>query len=206
MKKMLGAFLFFVSIANVTFAQSALKKAEDTACSCMDEKYDEEQAYKANEKVAEECLMNGFMEHYAAFVEEYSAEKLADEAFTYKLGEKLGTNLAVNCPTFLKFSLQMVQEEGIDVNDMIEEEEGGTVSGEVVGVEEGELTHLVVQDDRGNQLRLLFFSYFLNAETYQDLSQLKGKSVSVDWHSINVYDAKQKAFVNQKEVKALRVD
>lgn len=201
MTKFISVLVLVFGSLTLLSAQAALKKAEDEACKCMDDNYDDSKPFGEQEKVAENCIMQGFMNNYEAFEKEYGASKLMDESFSYELGEKLGMNLATNCSTFLKFSLRMVEEEGLEEISIDVEKNIGSSNGKVTNAFTGELSFIILQDaDSGNQQKLYFIGYFLNAEEFTDLKALINKNITVEYKEIKIYDGSQQQFITVNEI------
>jgi hypothetical protein len=125
-----------------------------------------------------------------------------DEASGKKIGVKIGMKLALMCPDYLKVMRPVMKNE---INQRVEEA-AGTLRGTVAAVMQDDYTYIRVKMDDGSLKRLVWLTYFKEAENFNnDPQQLIGKNVSLDWKEVQLYYHTSHSFSAEKIITALRL-
>ena len=192
----MAAVCFFTT--GVTAQKTALEKAVDSSCKCLNEVKSRIKSSAEFEELGQGCVIKAAAAHMEAIAQEegISLEKLDDETGE-KIGEKIGMKLALNCPAFLELFMKYGD---MDEEDVIKGEAKGTVT----NVEATDHVYVTVKDAAGKLTRVIWLDYFEGADEYKaNPLLLKGKKVTIAWVQAEIYSVKQKDFISIKKISKL---
>ncbi|MET0394126.1 MAG: hypothetical protein ABW019_13330 [Chitinophagaceae bacterium] len=194
--------LFIVTVcfltANAAAQKTALEKAVDSSCKCLNEVKSRIKSSKDFDELAQNCILKASAIHFEAIAKEEGIdfEKLDDETGE-KIGEKIGMKLALSCPAFLELFMQYGD---VDDEDVIK----GEVKGTVTYVEATDHVYVTVKDAAGKLTKVIWLDYFEGADEYKaNPLLLKGKAVTISWVQAEIYSVKQKDFISIKRISKL---
>lgn len=113
-----------------------------------------------------------------------------------EFGQTLGMKLAMECPDFMrivsgsKTFKDEFKKEGSSKSTF-------TVSGTLVKVVPGELTHFIIRDAQGKTEKIWWMEYFDGADKLKDAKNLN-KSITIKYKESEIYSAAMKDYIKIK--------
>ncbi len=194
MQKPMNRFLLTLllgSLFSFGYSQNMIDTITNETCACISNKdlasFDAE---KLNLELGF-CMIESLNRHpeagEALEVNIYDAESMR------KLGEQVGTRMAVTCPEVIA-KIAAISEEGAS----------NQIEGTIAGLEGREFGFLIVEDANGRTHKLLWLRYFKNAEMLmQNPDQVLGERVRVAFEPIECYSPAERDYFERKEITAL---
>ena len=204
-KAILFTLTFFtVFIATAQTKRTAIDKAVDSTCKCLEAAKDKIKSEADFDKIGEGCIIKSAMPFLSEIAKEENIpiDLLDDgEEIGEKLGNKIGMKLIIDCPAFLDLIAQYANNEGDEA------EVTGKTSGTVSSVETGEHLYINVREQSGKVVKLVWLQYFPGADDFKSSPDaLKGKKVKIQWKQVELYTVKQKDFITVKQLVKLELE
>lgn len=201
MLRYLLAILFMFSAFAGQAQKTALEKAVDSTCKCINIQRPKITSKQTFNELVTKCIMQCAMPYMDDIAKEENITAL-DEDDGEKIGQKIGMKLAVACPSFL----ELIAKYEMDDKDEKGEILTGTIKGTITDVTVADYVYLHVKDGAGKITKILWLDYFSGSDDYKENpTVLKGKTASLEWSQIELYAVKQKDFVTVKKITKLEV-
>ncbi len=145
------------------------------------------------------AFMPALMKHKDALEKELGGN-VTDKSSMEKLGQEIGMLLVTECPAFLKIMSGM-DPGAMDKPTKVPVTIGGsaTIKGTLLKVLPGELTHLLVKDNKGKTVKIWWMDYFDGSDDMADNPQkMINKKVTVDYTEKEVYNVALKQYIKIK--------
>lgn len=192
-------------LAQPLVAQEALlDKLADAACECISKKDTESMSNEDLQMQLGFCIMEAVSANQAAFEKEYGALDPSDQSAMTKLGEQIGMKMAFKCPNIImKLAGQQPPQ---NMNVPAPAKAKGAISGSFEGVSGEDIATITIREANGRTQKFLWMGYFKGSDVLmENPGSLKGKSVTVEYETIEVYSPKAKEYFDRKKVTGLSV-
>lgn len=144
------------------------------------------------------AFMPVLMRHKDALEKELGADLNNEEGMT-KLGQDIGMRLVTECPAFLKIMSSMDVKAMNKSSKVSAPDAEGSITGTLLKVVPGEISHLLVKDAKGKQVKIWWMDYFEGSDDMADNPQkVMNKKVTVEYAEKEVYSAALKQYVKIK--------
>lgn len=199
---LLGALFL---LAQPMLAQDALlDKLADTACGCISKKDTDAMSVDDLQMQLGFCIMEAVGANQAAFEKEYGQLDPSDQSAMTKLGEQIGMKMAFKCPNVIMKLAGQQPPQGMNAAPAAKAK--GTVSGSFEGVSGDDIATITIKEANGRTQKLLWMDYFKGSDALiQNPGSLKGKTVTVEYETIEVYSPQAKEYFDRKKVTGLSV-
>jgi hypothetical protein len=203
-KKILLAF-FLLSTSQLFAQQTGIEKASDSTCKCLESVKDKIKNTADFNKYGLGCIAKSALPYFEEISKQegINIDNLDNEE-GQKIGRKIGFKLAMTCPLFV----DLIKD--FDSDDMKTGSGTGksaaVVSGTVINVELTDHAYITVKDDAGKIFKLVWVQYFEGSDAYKaNPLLLKQKKVAITWESAEIYNVKQRDFLNVKAITKLEI-
>ncbi|KGE84925.1 MAG: hypothetical protein ACE362_23825 [Phaeodactylibacter xiamenensis] len=204
---LLGAFMLLSSTVNAQKAlldDILLDVLADDACHCISKKDIDNMSVDDLQMQLSICLMEAVGANQAAFENQYGELNPSDQAAMTKLGEQIGMKMAFKCPNVIMKLAGQQPPQGMNAAPAAQAT--GTVSGSFEGISGDDIATITIKEANGRTQKLLWMSYFKGSDALiQNPGSLKGKTVTVEYETIEVYSPQAKEYFDRKKVTGLSV-
>jgi hypothetical protein len=205
MKKVLLALIMFLSITAFGQTDKQISKIADETCSCLKTKDLKKGDMQQIQMELGICMLASMGEN--GFDGDLSDLKAIEE-----IGERVGMQLAFNCPEFLELMGTYAAEDPEGFNELIESADDDynsteMTSGTALSVESGDFVVLKIQNENGKKETLYWFQHFDGAELLEDGgASLLNKDIMVEYEIIEYYNPKIQDYMNLKVLRGIYID
>lgn len=184
--------LLLLVACSTAYSQDYQQLAKKT-CECAAEKNLAGQTQKQVQVALGLCMLE------AAKAENFDID-LSDPDAARGLGEKVGVQMATECPeVFSAFTKQMTEE-----SDEAEEFE---VQGKIKSVELGNFAFVVLKEEAGKEGKYLWLRYFQGSDDFlTDPKKLVGRKVKIRFKNIECFLPKASGYFMQKEITGIEIN
>jgi hypothetical protein len=198
---------------------SLLTKMSKEACIALGKK-DINKMDKSNLEQEIGLLIMPVMMSNMSDIEKVYGGTIKDLKGMEKVGMDLGMKLVLECPDFMKFSMELAQDEPL-VNKIKKKKEDATATeyrppvlvGEtenekytLVSVNPGDITSLTVKNNKGKVEKIYWMEYFENADELKtNAKKYIGKKVVIATSNKDVYNAATKNYKSIKIIESLEL-
>lgn len=150
-------------------------------------------------------FMPVLMKHKDALEKELGGD-VTDKASMEKLAQSIGMRLFTECPAFLKIMSNIDPSTLEKPAKMSVVVGGATITGTLLKVVPGELTHLLVKDNSGKTVKIWWMDYFTGSDEMADNPlKMVNKKVTVNYTEKEVYNVALKQYIKIKVATGIRL-
>ena len=208
MKNIITTALFgaFMLLALTASAQEALlDKLADASCACISKKDTDNMSVDDLQMQLGFCIMEAVGANQAAFEKEYGELNPSDQTAMTKLGEQIGMKMAFKCPNVIMKLAGQAPPQGASPAPSSATAKG-SVSGTFQGVSGSEMATITIKEANGRTQKLLWLGYFSGSDqVIESPDALKGKSVTVEFETIEVYSPQAKEYFDRKKITSMSI-
>ena len=205
MQKILLAGCLFLGVISGISAQesSIIDKVALETCTCMEGKNLDNITTETFEQEIGTCLIN-VASKYTAELKEAMGFDINDQNSVSSLGEKVGRNIALNCPTLFQKMMELYSDDQELSPDQVQQL--ARFRGTFARLDaSGAFAKIIVVGEGRAENAFTWMEYFPGSEMFlQETSSLTGQMMTVTYKTSKVYDPGTKKY---REIKIItRVD
>lgn len=197
------------------WGQNVISKMSDGTCECLKKRDISAKGADALQVELGLCLIEQVEVHKKGLKK---AGYDTEAAGIYEqLGQKVGVELALNCPEFMVVLGAMLKDEDSDFKDKVMERVNAEIIpqtqpsimvSEVKAVEYGDFVKIVLRDANDTRKEFYWINSFAGDEaliTMDSLENLVGKTVEIGYIEEDVYFHKMKAYLGINRIASLHI-
>lgn len=196
----------FVCITGFSQSEKQIREMSASTCECLETKKNDLRKATASELQMEMgiCMMG------AASKTGYKFD-LGDPEGLEALGEKIGLQLAMDCPTFMEMIGSMVEEDPQGMMDLVEENwnHESTIdetTGQLVSVTSGDFVTVKIESELGKMETFYWFGYFEGANLlYNEGAEIKDKKIEIEYETMECYSPKLEDYTRIKVLRGIYI-
>lgn len=195
-----GIVLFAALLANAQQDSTLSQKISAAFCNEFSKK-DFTQAKNFDVEIG--LIILPVIERYSKQIQEEWNLDAKDIGDFEKIGEKIGQEAAINCPKFLEFVKNNLNE----IKEASAEDKTRSMNGIFQRIDEQQFSSLVIKTKAGKEERFWWLEFF---EGSDDLlkrpASFAKKNLTIKYTTLDVYDPKLKEYRTIKVIKSLSAD
>lgn len=197
---LLGAMML---LAQPVLAQDVLDILAGNACECISKKDTDQMSMEDLQMQLSMCLMESVGKNQEAFTREYGELDISDQAAMQDFAQKIAMRMVTKCPQVM----MKVASTSQGMPQSSETPKTATIlEGVFQGVSGSEMAVIEIKEANGRTQKLLWMSYFQGSDQLiSNPASLKGKAVTVEYETIEVYSPKAKEYFDRKKITSLKV-
>ena len=210
MKKILFVALaaFMAGALQPLMAQDVLDILAEDACDCISKKDTDKMSMEDLQMQLSMCLMESVGNNQEAFQKQYGDFNPSDQAAMQEFGQQVGMKMVTKCPQVMMKVAGSAQAPppSAEAPSTGQTKASGSLTGTFQGVSGEHVAVLTIKEDNGRAQNLLWLGYFEGSDQLiENSAGLKGKTVTVEFETIEVYAPKAKEYFDRKKVTSLKV-
>lgn len=208
MKTTLLLATLFICSTGFSQTDKQIKEISSYTCDCLNEK--QKDLKKANASQLQMEL--GLCMFSAASKAGYTLD-LGDSDRMEAMGEKVGMELAMSCPTFLDLIGTMAEDDPDLLMDIINNDDEDyeidteITAGKVLSVTTGDFVTVKIESESGKKETFYWFGYFEGADLLNNEgSAVIGREILIEFESMECYSPKLEDYTNIKVLRGLYLE
>ncbi len=199
--------IFMAGALQPVIAQDVLDILAEDACDCISKKDTDEMSMEDLQMQLSMCLMESVGNNQEAFQKQYGDFNPSDQAAMQEFGQQVGMKMVTKCPqVMMKMAGNAQAPPQAAPPGSAPSQPAGSLTGTFQGVSGDEVAVLTIKESNGRTQKLLWLDYFKGSDRLmEDPAALKGKTVKVEFETIEVYAPQAKEYFDRKKVISLEV-